>query len=208
MYLRQEFYRKKIFSLQAELADIIGGYTTLYSKDLVKDAEAKFSENMKKLILPRLKKGILPQSFMIHIGKSVSSLLFRWLCKLERLCYKSHPGNNSKQLCNAVNQSEFEAQMCKRCQARKNLQLVLWCRMVQKANIPFATRGLTTGAKRGKICRKQPVPKDRRRATTVEHWKTCNRCQARRKQRTIAKFEKSSGNITSKYVWLWFVYHC
>ena len=68
---------RKIFSLQAELADIIGGYTTLYSKDLVKDAEAKFSENMKKLILPRLKKGILPQSFMIHIGKSVSSLLFR-----------------------------------------------------------------------------------------------------------------------------------
>ena len=44
--------------LQDELADIIGAYKALYSKDLIKDAEAKFSENMKKLILPKLKKGI------------------------------------------------------------------------------------------------------------------------------------------------------
>ncbi|KAM7451307.1 hypothetical protein ABFA07_000987 [Porites harrisoni] len=40
-----------------ELADIIGAYKTLYGKDLAKDAEAKFSENMKKLVFPRLKKG-------------------------------------------------------------------------------------------------------------------------------------------------------
>lgn len=46
------------FSFQAELADIIGGYKKLSGKDFVKDVEAKFNENMKKLILPKLKKGI------------------------------------------------------------------------------------------------------------------------------------------------------
>ena len=46
-----------MFVLQDELADIIGAYKTLYGKDLTKDAEAKFSENMKKLVFPRLKKG-------------------------------------------------------------------------------------------------------------------------------------------------------
>ena len=30
----------------------------LSGNDLIKDAEAKFSDNMKKLILPKLKKGI------------------------------------------------------------------------------------------------------------------------------------------------------
>lgn len=44
-----------------ELADIIAGYKALYKRDLSSDAETKFSENMKKLILPRLKKGF---SFM------------------------------------------------------------------------------------------------------------------------------------------------
>ena len=48
---------KVLFLLQAELADIIGGYKKLSGNDLIKDAEAKFSENMKKLILPKLKKG-------------------------------------------------------------------------------------------------------------------------------------------------------
>ncbi|XP_068684036.1 uncharacterized protein [Montipora foliosa] len=40
-----------------ELADFVAGYKSLYKKDLRIDAEAKFSENLKKLILPRLKKG-------------------------------------------------------------------------------------------------------------------------------------------------------
>ncbi|XP_078350996.1 uncharacterized protein LOC144635778 isoform X3 [Oculina patagonica] len=43
-------------STTAELADMVGGYKKLSGKDLIKDAEAKFSENMKKFILPRLKK--------------------------------------------------------------------------------------------------------------------------------------------------------
>lgn len=47
----------RFFSFQAELADIVGGYKKLSGKDLIKDAEAKFSDNMKKLILPKLKKG-------------------------------------------------------------------------------------------------------------------------------------------------------
>ena len=46
------------FFWQDELADVIGGYKRLYKTDLSKDAEAKFSENMKKLVLPRLKKGL------------------------------------------------------------------------------------------------------------------------------------------------------
>ncbi|XP_022810237.1 uncharacterized protein LOC111347232 [Stylophora pistillata] len=40
----------------AELADILGRYKKVSGNDLTKDAEAKFSENMKKLILPKLKK--------------------------------------------------------------------------------------------------------------------------------------------------------
>ncbi|XP_015775105.1 PREDICTED: annexin A6-like isoform X4 [Acropora digitifera] len=44
-------------STTVELADIIAGYKALYKRDLSSDAETKFSENMKKLILPRLKKG-------------------------------------------------------------------------------------------------------------------------------------------------------
>ena len=44
-----------------ELADIIAGYKALYKRDVSSDAETKFCENMKKLILPRLKKGF---SFM------------------------------------------------------------------------------------------------------------------------------------------------
>lgn len=48
-----------LFLFQVELADIIAGYKALYKKDLSSDAETKFSENMKKLILPRLKKGFL-----------------------------------------------------------------------------------------------------------------------------------------------------
>ena len=49
---------KRFFSFQAERADIVGAYKKLSSTDLIKDAEAKFSDNMKKLILPKLKKGI------------------------------------------------------------------------------------------------------------------------------------------------------
>ena len=49
---------KRFFSFQAELADIVGAYRKLTTKDLIKDAEAKFSDNMKKLILSKLKKGI------------------------------------------------------------------------------------------------------------------------------------------------------
>lgn len=55
--------------LQDELVDIIGAYKTLYSKDLPKDAEAKFSENMKKLVLPRLKKGTLLLLVLVEIGR-------------------------------------------------------------------------------------------------------------------------------------------
>lgn len=44
-------------STTVELAKIIAGYKALYKKDLSSDAETKFSENMRKLILPRLKKG-------------------------------------------------------------------------------------------------------------------------------------------------------
>ena len=47
----------RFFSFQAELADIVGEYKKLTSKDLIKDVEAKFSDNIKKLILPKLKKG-------------------------------------------------------------------------------------------------------------------------------------------------------
>lgn len=54
--------------LQDELADIIGAYKTLYGKDLTKDAEAKFSENMKKLVFPRLKKGTLLLVVLVEIG--------------------------------------------------------------------------------------------------------------------------------------------
>ncbi|XP_020605141.1 uncharacterized protein LOC110043977 isoform X1 [Orbicella faveolata] len=48
-------------STTAELADIAGAYKKLTSKDLIKDAEAKFSDNMKKLILPKLKKAVQEQ---------------------------------------------------------------------------------------------------------------------------------------------------
>ena len=54
--------------LQDELADIIGAYKTLYGKDLTEDAEVKFSENMKKLVFPRLKKGILLVVVLVEIG--------------------------------------------------------------------------------------------------------------------------------------------
>ena len=47
----------RFFSFQAELSDIVGAYKKLTSKDLIKDVEAKFSDNIKKLILPKLKKG-------------------------------------------------------------------------------------------------------------------------------------------------------
>lgn len=47
----------RFFSFQAELADIVGAYKKLTSKALIKDVEAKFSDNIKKLILPKLKKG-------------------------------------------------------------------------------------------------------------------------------------------------------
>lgn len=61
-YSRFDLSIQKVFtrfiSSQAELADIAGAYKKLTSKDLIKDAEAKFSDNMKKLILPKLKKGI------------------------------------------------------------------------------------------------------------------------------------------------------
>lgn len=43
-------------SSTAELADIMGRYKKLSGNDLSKDAEGKFSGNMKKLILPKLKK--------------------------------------------------------------------------------------------------------------------------------------------------------
>lgn len=54
--------------LQDELADIIGAYKTFYGKDLTKDAEAKFSENIKKLVFPRLKKGTLLLVVLVEIG--------------------------------------------------------------------------------------------------------------------------------------------
>lgn len=57
-----------MFVLQDELADIIGAYKTFYGKDLAKDAEAKFSENMKKLVFPRLKKGTLFLVVLVEIG--------------------------------------------------------------------------------------------------------------------------------------------
>ena len=57
-----------MFVLQDELADIIGAYKTLYGKDLNKDVEAKFSENMKKLVFPRLKKGTLLVVVLVEIG--------------------------------------------------------------------------------------------------------------------------------------------
>ena len=57
-----------LFMLQDELAHIIGAYKTLYGKDLTKDAEAKFSENMKKLVFPRLKKGTLLLVVLVEIG--------------------------------------------------------------------------------------------------------------------------------------------
>lgn len=47
----------RFFSFQAELADIVGAYKKLTSKDLIKDIEAKFSDNIRKLILPKLRKG-------------------------------------------------------------------------------------------------------------------------------------------------------
>lgn len=61
-YSRLDLFIQKVFirffSFQAELADIVGAFKKLSSTDLIKDAEAKFSDNMKKLILPKLKKGI------------------------------------------------------------------------------------------------------------------------------------------------------
>ena len=55
-----------VCSFQAELADIMGRYKKLSGNDLSKDAEGKFSGNMKKLILPKLKKGKYLFRLMAH----------------------------------------------------------------------------------------------------------------------------------------------
>ena len=61
-----------VCSFQAELADIMGRYKKLSGNDLSKDAEGKFSGNMKKLILPKLKKGkylfrLMAYSFFVAV---------------------------------------------------------------------------------------------------------------------------------------------